>query len=122
MDQASTNRARSLRKHQSAAERVLWSALRANRLAGLKFKRQQPIGPYIVDFFCARARLIVELDGAHHARKRNKDIQRDTQLRALNYEVIRVSASDFMKNRAQTIKSIHARATQRIQSLGESDP
>jgi len=58
--------ARTLRKNQTDAERLLWSRLRNRHLGGWKFKRQVPIGPYIADFLCADAWLIVELDGGHH--------------------------------------------------------
>ena len=59
--------ARDLRSSTTEAERKLWRLLRNKQLAGLKFRRQQPIGPYVVDFYCSAARLIIELDGAQHA-------------------------------------------------------
>jgi very-short-patch-repair endonuclease len=58
--------AKHLRSSPTDAERRLWWLLRAKQLGGLRFRRQQPIGPYIVDFFCPAAKLIVELDGDHH--------------------------------------------------------
>jgi very-short-patch-repair endonuclease len=60
--------ARRLRKNQTDAERLLWGKLRARRLAGFKFRRQEPVARYIVDFCCRDARLVVELDGGHHNR------------------------------------------------------
>ena len=59
-------RARQLRKTMTPAEQRLWRLLRHKRLAGLRFRRQAPLGPYIADFFCANAKLVVELDGASH--------------------------------------------------------
>src|SRR5438034_2400561 len=59
--------ARRLRKNQTDAERILWLRLRDRRLNGLKFRRQVPIGRYVVDFFCADAHLVVEVDGGQHA-------------------------------------------------------
>ena len=56
-----------LRKQSTAAERVLWDGLRGRRLAGLKFRRQHPLGLYIVDFCCPERNLIVEVDGEVHA-------------------------------------------------------
>ena len=58
--------ARELRRHQTEAERRFWSIVRGRRLEGLRFRRQQVFGPFIVDFVCVEARLIVELDGAQH--------------------------------------------------------
>lgn len=63
----STKRARSLRKNSTDAERALWRQLRARRLSNAKFRRLQPIGPYIADFICFEAKLIVEVDGGQHA-------------------------------------------------------
>ena len=62
-----TPRAKRLRTDSTDAERLLWSRLRAHRLLGWKFKRQQPIGRYIVDFVCFDAKLVIELDGGQHA-------------------------------------------------------
>jgi very-short-patch-repair endonuclease len=59
--------ARALRRESTDAERMLWRHLRARQLAGFKFRRQEVIGPYIVDFVCFDARLIIEIDGGQHA-------------------------------------------------------
>jgi very-short-patch-repair endonuclease len=64
---ARISRARCLRANQTDAERILWLRLRDRRLDGLKFKRQVPIDRYVVDFFCADAHLIIEIDGGQHA-------------------------------------------------------
>src|SRR5208337_573404 len=61
-----TENARQLRRNATIPERMLWNRLRGGRLAGLKFRRQQPIGPYIVDFFCHEVGLVVEVDGRSH--------------------------------------------------------
>jgi len=61
------NRARELRANQSDAERLLWQALRNRRLDGYRFRRQAPVGPYIVDFLCKSRGVVVELDGGQHA-------------------------------------------------------
>lgn len=60
------DRARELRRNSTPAERKLWEALRYDRCQGLRFLRQQVIGPYIVDFYCAKARLVIEVDGSIH--------------------------------------------------------
>jgi very-short-patch-repair endonuclease len=59
--------ARRFRQEATEAERRLWGILRNKQFAGLRFRRQQPIGPFVVDFYCSAARLIVELDGGQHA-------------------------------------------------------
>jgi very-short-patch-repair endonuclease len=61
-----TDRSRTLRRKATPPEQLLWSILRDRRLAGLKFRRQEPIGPYVVDFSCREIKLIVELDGMSH--------------------------------------------------------
>jgi adenine-specific DNA-methyltransferase len=83
--------ARELRKNQTDLERKLWHALRDRRFAGFKFRRQQPIGPYIVDFVCFEARLIIELDGSQHgaARKVIADERRTGFLRKEGFRVRR---------------------------------
>jgi adenine-specific DNA-methyltransferase len=63
---SATLRARDLRKSSTKAERALWAQLRDRQLGGHKFRRQQPIGPYIVDFFCLERKLVVEVDGGQH--------------------------------------------------------
>jgi very-short-patch-repair endonuclease len=68
--------AKRLRRNQTDAERVLWFQLRGRRLQGLKFKRQVPIDRYVVDFCCAEARLIIELDGGQHATRLSEDANR----------------------------------------------
>ena len=83
------DQAKHLRTHQTEAERRLWYHLRAHRFLGLKFKRQQPIGHYIVDFICREHWLIAEVDGGQHAVQTEYDHQRDTYLRDQGYRVLR---------------------------------
>ena len=93
-------KARSLRSHATKAEALLWYELRAFRPEGLIFRRQQPIGPYIVDFVCPSARLIVEVDGDHHESEAGKrhDLNRDLYLRSLGYIVLRIDEPDVMNS------------------------
>ena len=81
--------ARSLRKQQTNAEKLLWSRLRNRQLQGCKFRRQQPIGPYIADFLSLEPKLIIELDGGQHAEQQEQDNQRTRYLHALGYRVLR---------------------------------
>ncbi len=82
-------KARSLRKNQTDAERRLWYHRRDHRLAGYKFRRQHPIGPFIVDFLCQEAWLIVELDGGQHALQLEEDRSRTAYLEKRGFRVVR---------------------------------
>ena len=102
-------KARALRHLATRAESLLWYELRDLRAEGLKFRRQSPIGPYIVDFVCLSVRLIVEVDGDSHETDRGMrhDANRDGYLRSLGYSVIRVDAPDVLDNAwhvAQAVK------------------
>ncbi len=89
-----TDHARCLRQIATPPEQVLWSVLRGRRLAGLKFRRQEPIGPYIVDFCCREINLIVELDGMSHDDKQSRDAVRERWMKDQGYRVIRVTNWD----------------------------
>ncbi|MEJ0025394.1 MAG: endonuclease domain-containing protein [Rhizomicrobium sp.] len=105
--------ARRLRTDMTDAERVLWALLRNRRLGGVKFRRQQPIGPYIADFFCRSARLVVELDGDQHgvAEQQLHDEARTRYLNDQGYSVIRFSNLDVLKHRDVVMESVeHALA------------
>jgi len=84
----STN-ARQLRQKSTAAEKFLWEHLRRRQLLGAKFRRQHPIHPYIVDFYCPQHRLIIEVDGEIHQFQKDQDQFRQEWLTALGYTVIR---------------------------------
>jgi very-short-patch-repair endonuclease len=82
--------ARALRTESTDVEHQLWRHLRGKRFAGHKFRRQQPIGPHIVDFVCFDAKLVVELDGGQHADQRAQDAERDAWLRSQGFDVLRL--------------------------------
>src|SRR5262249_43802960 len=69
-------RARQLRRASTVPERIIWGLLRDRRFKGHKFRRQHPVGPYVVDYYCASARLVVELDGRSHDDRGTADIER----------------------------------------------
>ena len=92
-----TNRARTLRKNSTNAELRLWQRLRARALRGYKFVRQEPIGPYVVDFVCREERLIIELDGGQHAESM-RDLMRDRWLTERGYRVLRFWNNDVFAN------------------------
>ena len=81
------------------SERKLWTAVRGNRL-GLKFRRQVPFGPYILDFLCSKAKLNIELDGSQHGTPEAvmADKKRDNYLRSLGYAVLRYSNLEVLRN------------------------
>jgi very-short-patch-repair endonuclease len=83
------DRARDLRRNMTDAERRLWSALRYRQLGGCRFRRQAPLGPYIVDYVCLEKKLIVELDGGQHFIRTKEDAKRTLWLNERGYQVIR---------------------------------
>ena len=89
-------RSRALRRQATDAERLLWSHLRGRSLLGRKFRRQVPIGPYIVDFLCIQDRLIVEADGGQHAGQGPYDSRRTAELQARGYRVLRFWNNDIL--------------------------
>ncbi|MDR3498745.1 MAG: endonuclease domain-containing protein [Parvibaculum sp.] len=91
-------RARALRRNQTDAEKKLWSVLRRDQL-GHSFRRQHPMGPYIVDFICLQARLVIEADGGQHSDDRAEhDAKRTAWLEARGYKVLRFWNSDILQN------------------------
>ena len=100
-------RARAMRGAPTDAERRLWRLLRDRRLNGLKFRRQVPVGPYIVDFFCVDAELIVEADGSQHAENMRDEV-RDAYLAQRGCKVLRFWNYDVLRNREVVLDTILA--------------
>jgi very-short-patch-repair endonuclease len=96
-DERTLRNAKALRSHQTEAEQRLWYHLRAHRFMDLKFKRQKPVGHYIVDFVCLEQRLIVEIDGGQHAEQVEYDQRRDAWLRNQGYTVLRFWNNEVMQ-------------------------
>src|SRR5215472_11598933 len=94
-DDFRTQRARQLRREMTPTEKRLWKHLRGRRFAGFKFRRQTPIAGYIADFYCAKARLILELDGESHVGKESRDEQRQQALEEQGFHVIRIWDTDI---------------------------
>jgi very-short-patch-repair endonuclease len=88
--------ARRLRRNATIHERCLWDRLRKRQVAGCRFRRQVPLGNYIVDFVCYERRLIVEVDGAFHNQQREKDATRSAWLESQGYQVLRFWNSDVL--------------------------
>jgi adenine-specific DNA-methyltransferase len=90
--------ARNFRKIPTPSEAILWQALRNRQVAGYKFRRQQPIGAFVVDFFCAEHNLIVEVDGAIHATQVERDQERQHLLECCGYQLLRFTATQVEQN------------------------
>ena len=100
--------ARTLRKNQTPWESELWQYLRANRFYGVKFKRQARLGRYIVDFYSASAKLVVELDGGHHneVNAQKADIIRQEYLESQGYRVLRFWNNELGENMNGVLEKI----------------
>ena len=99
-------RARELRRNQTPTERLLWERLRANRLSGWHFRRQQVVAGFIVDFYCHAASLAVELDGAIHETQVDYDVERDRVLAGLGVRVLRIQNQSVCDNLKTTLEMI----------------
>ena len=100
--------ARELRQKQTDAERGLWMRLRNRQLEDVKFRRQQPIGPYVVDFVSFERRIIIEIDGGQHDSKetRDRDEQRTTWLEDRGYQVLRFWNNEVLTNMEGVLESV----------------
>ena len=105
-----TTRARDLRRAETPAEERLWSRPRAGRLAGFKFVRQEPIGPFVVDFLCREAQLIVEVDGATHSTDAELayEHRRATELVERKFRLLRVTNQDVYHRIDDVLETILA--------------
>lgn len=90
--------AQQMRTNATEPEKRLWRAIRAKRFAGIKFRRQKVIGPYIVDFACREPMLAIELDGDSHASRENYDRERSEYLKNEGYTVVRFTNSEILSN------------------------
>ena len=104
---ASTFRARALRQRATPAEQALWNLLRGRRL-GAKFRRQQPLGPYIVDFFCDEAGLVIELDGAGHFPRPPRDEVRDAFFQSAGLIVLRFPNGELLRDPQRVLSRIRS--------------
>lgn len=110
-----TRKARDLRRRMTPPEVRLWGCLRGERLDGLKFRRQHPIGPFVLDFYCAEARLAVEVDGMGHGliEQAEADRRRTAWLRDQGVRVIRIAAEDVRINLNDVLDFIARTARER---------
>lgn len=108
-----------LRRDATDVERKLWAHLRSKRLGQLRFRRQQPIGPYVVDFYCSAAKLIVELDGSQHGEESRmlRDEARTAWLNERGYRVLRIWNGDVLRDVEGVLDFIYRTAEQSQASL-----
>lgn len=103
--------ARELRHNMTPEERILWQHLRAHRLQGLHFRRQQVIDGFVVDFFCFNAALVVEVDGEVHKAQAEYDAERDSILKERGLRVLRIRNEDVRRDLAGVLARIAKAAT-----------
>lgn len=103
-----TSAARQLRQRQTEAEQALWARLRNRQLGGVKFRRQQPIGRYVVDFASFEKRVIVEIDGGQHNEyeARERDEERTAWLKERGYQVLRFWNNEVLMNMEGVLEGI----------------
>ena len=90
--------AQKLRTNMTDAERLLWDQLKQKQIHGAKFRRQYPIGRYVVDFICLEKDLIIEIDGGQHSESKEADLQRDQWLKKKGFKVLRFWNHEIFKN------------------------
>ena len=99
MPQHRTERARDLRRDSTPPEKIVWELLRAKRMDGIKFRRQHPIGPCFADFACVSRKLVIEIDGEHHAFQVGADARSTAVMQGLGRRVVRVPAIHVLEDR-----------------------
>ena len=117
------HRARQLRKDMSLPERLLWRILKTSP-NDLKFRRQHPAGPYVLDFFCARANLAIEIDGFAHdiADQPKRDAARDAWLAAHKIDCLRIPAHDVLRNAEDAASALSSLIEHRLTIMGKTAP
>ena len=116
-------RAKILRRTMSLPEVLLWRELRGSP-EGLRFRKQHAAGDYVLDFFCARANLAIEIDGISHEMgdRAKRDIARDAWLSARRIDTVRVPASEILRDPGALAESIIALARARLSEFGKAPP
>ncbi|MFA6523744.1 MAG: endonuclease domain-containing protein [Candidatus Peribacteraceae bacterium] len=104
-------RAKSLRRQQTLGERVLWEELRAKRFHQIKFRRQVPLGPFIVDFLCPERFLVIEIDGSSHDSEeaKRRDRRREAFLRKKGFSILRFGNDETLESTKNVLETIGER-------------
>ncbi|MBU2575296.1 MAG: endonuclease domain-containing protein [Elusimicrobia bacterium] len=100
------DKAKHLRANTTDTERLLWKHLRMRQIQGFKFRRQAPIGPYIVDFVSLEAKLIIEVDGGQHAKQEAKDSRRTSWLNSQGFRVLRFWDTEVLHETGSVLEAI----------------
>jgi len=113
--------ARKLRRAVTAAEQRAWWLLRDRNLLGMKFRRQHPIGKFVVDFYCQQSRLVVELDGGVHAQpsQMRKDSTKDAYLKRLGIRVLRLPNGMVLEDPEMFCRKVYDAATENFFKISE---
>ena len=104
--------AREQRKKPTKSEKILWDALRGKKLAGVKFRRQQPVGAYIADFYSSAYRLVIEVDGGIHEFQQEADTERDETMKTLRLNILRISAELVENDLGSALGKIREKITE----------
>ena len=110
-------RARRLRRAASDAALKFWSRTRNRRLGGFKFRREVPLGPFVADFVCSEALLVVEIDGDQHAASEAYDASRTRYLERTGYAVIRIPTHEVLHDLAEVLDRVHRTIEERVREL-----
>ncbi len=108
-----TRRARALRQNATESEKRLWYRIHSRQLNGHKFRRQHPVGRYVVDFACVELKLVVEIDGGQHAEQADADLKRTRELESLGYTVIRFWNNEVLGNIEGVLETLTLTLSQR---------
>lgn len=98
--------ARKLRKDSTLSEVLLWNELKSSKIHGFQFLRQKPIGEYIVDFYCGKLKLVIEIDGESHRYKLTQDVERQEWLEKLGLTVLRFDDLEVKKDMKEVLDSL----------------
>jgi very-short-patch-repair endonuclease len=111
---ASSSIARTLRKNSTDAEQRLWSRLRGRQLDGCRFRRQAPLGPYVADFVCFAARLVIEIDGGQHSWRANEDAARTSWFEPNGFRVLRFWNNEVLGDLEGVLETIRRALPTRV--------
>ena len=114
--------ARSFRQRETDLESRLWQKLRGRQVFGLKFRRQHPVGRFVVDFACPEAKVAVEIDGYWHTHRAAEDAERANEIRALGYDVVRFDIERFPDSVEGLAEAIAFAVRERLACLGGAVP
>lgn len=106
-DKVLRDRARRLRKEMSDAERTLWARIRRRQIDGCQFRRQFPLGRYIVDFICFERQLVIEVDGGQHTEQKQYDERRTQWLEAEGFRVLRFWNDEVLRSTDDVVEAIY---------------